>query len=678
MNITAYRASAAIFCCAGVTAATAVENPAWHCLEFGNGVFVGQGDRGVYSSTDGTTWALTLPDLRQTLRYLHGVFIATQESPAKLFTSLDGNTWTQRNVPVSYYDGVGCIDVGYGNGIYVATGVTECFTSTDAITWTRHAAAPLHWAGAVPLAYGGGKFVTAAGPGHIVVSSDGIAWKDVSVPTTKTFVGFTFGTAGWVALASEGLIITSGEIWRSSDGESWTKSDSPLPAFPNSGMFYSLPKFVAGRYYIPCYHGLLSSEDGDTFKICAEDKTELPANYTTVTAGGGIIFASGLANANSPRLPYLASADGVNWSTKPLDALSVVSQPQSQIINLGSSVVFTVTASRNGAGYQWLKDDIALVGKTDSTLFVSKAAIGDSGEYRARITFGNTATDSAPSDLRVRSDFNSAAAGRLVNLSVRSAVGAGSDTLIVGFVIAGGSQAMPVLLRGVGPGLAQFSVQQPVSDPAIELFVSGHSFAQNNDWTNSPDFIAAENQVGAFPLTVGSTDAGALLPLPSRLYSLQVNDRSGEAGVALAELYDATKIGARTADSARLINVSARTHVGTGDDILIAGFSIVGDTPRTVLVRGVGPGLAAFGVDGILVDPNLTIYSDNTVVASNDDWGGSAQLSQVAESVGAFGLAPQSKDAALLVTLQPGSYSVAVRGGATTTGVGLVEVYEVQ
>lgn len=134
--------------------------------------------------------------------------------------------------------------------------------------------------------------------------------------------------------------------------------------------------------------------------------------------------------------------------------------------------------------------------------------------------------------------------------------------------------------------------------------------------------------------------------------------------------------------AAKFVNVSSRAQVGTGDGVLIAGFVVTGTTPRTVLVRAVGPTLGTYGVSGVLADPQLDVTQlvsgVNVVIVSSDDWGGVAQISAAAVAVGAFPFSSTtSKDAAVLVTLQPGVYSAKVSGVGGTTGNALVEVYEV-
>lgn len=97
-------------------------------------------------------------------------------------------------------------------------------------------------------------------------------------------------------------------------------------------------------------------------------------------------------------------------------------------------------------------------------------------------------------------------------------------------------------------------------------------------------------------------------------------------------------------------------------------------------MRGIGPGLQQFGGPGALADPELRIYRDTQLVAENNDWSAAtnaATLATTAQAVGAFALPSGSRDAVLLVTLQPGAYTAQVSGLNGTSGVGLVEVYEV-
>ncbi|HZZ59187.1 MAG TPA: hypothetical protein VFE31_15255, partial [Opitutaceae bacterium] len=183
------------------------------------------------------------------------------------------------------------------------------------------------------------------------------------------------------------------------------------------------------------------------------------------------------------------------------------------------------------------------------------------------------------------------------------------------------------------------------------------------------------SQVGAFALTRGSADAALLENLAPGQYSIHVEGADGETGVALAELYDADQ-GTVTS---RLINISASATVGTGANVLIAGFVISGTTSETVLLRGVGPTLASLGVSNVLQQPVLTLFDKNSnPLTSNTGWANSSLIAAASSAVYAFALEPNSADSALLVTLAPGLYSIGVSGANSTSGEALVEVYEVR
>ena len=151
---------------------------------------------------------------------------------------------------------------------------------------------------------------------------------------------------------------------------------------------------------------------------------------------------------------------------------------------------------------------------------------------------------------------------------------------------------------------------------------------------------------------------------------------NGATGTVIAELYDATASGTFGPTTARLINVSVLKQISAGTT-LTAGFVIGGTTARTVLVRAIGPTLVGFGVASPMADPKLDLFSGQTVIASNDNWGGDAQLTAVGTAVGAFEIVNlASKDAVLVVTLAPGNYTAQV-SGIGGGGTALVEVYEV-
>ena len=190
--------------------------------------------------------------------------------------------------------------------------------------------------------------------------------------------------------------------------------------------------------------------------------------------------------------------------------------------------------------------------------------------------------------------------------------------------------------------------------------------------------------VGAFPWNSPTSHDSALFEnLPGGNYTAQIAGQSNDTGVALVEVYDATPTATYTPASPRLVNLSTRVQVGSGVNILIAGFVIGGSTSKTVLVRASGPALATFGVSGTLPDPALKLYRENadqtsTLLQTDSGWAGNAQIAATASRVGAFPWnRASSLDSAILVTLPPGAYTAQIAGASGDTGVALAEIYEV-
>ncbi len=269
---------------------------------------------------------------------------------------------------------------------------------------------------------------------------------------------------------------------------------------------------------------------------------------------------------------------------------------------------------------------------------------------------------------------------RILNFSARALSGPGDQALIMGFVVAGDNKH--VLVRGVGPSLATFGVVNVLADPLLTLFGATSALAANDNWqfdssggAQGAAIQAASAQVGAFALAVGSKDSALLFTLNHGAHTTGLVRPNGTTGVALTEIYDTD-----SGPDSRLINVSARMNVTAGEGALIAGLVIAGNAPKTVLIRGVGPALALFGVTGVLADPQVSVVSGATQLASNDNWAAGAttaeQLIAASAQVGAFALPAGSKDAALLITLQPGAYTVVLTGVGNTAGLALIEVYD--
>jgi hypothetical protein len=271
-------------------------------------------------------------------------------------------------------------------------------------------------------------------------------------------------------------------------------------------------------------------------------------------------------------------------------------------------------------------------------------------------------------------------ANRLTSISTRGFTGTGSQALIAGFVISG-SAPKQVLVRATGPALTAFGVTSVLANPKLQLYHGdGTLLTENDDWStaaNVGDVSQITANVWAFPLSIGSKDSALLLTLDPGSYTAIVSGSDGSTGISLVEVYETSS----ASDSPKLSDISTRGQVNIGNGVLIAGFAVTGNAPKKVLVRATGPALTAFGVSGALADPILTLFDSNSVqIAQNDNWGSngdSASVIAATNQVYAFPLSAGSKDAVLLVTLPPGAYTAQASGAGGTTGVALIEVYEV-
>ena len=264
--------------------------------------------------------------------------------------------------------------------------------------------------------------------------------------------------------------------------------------------------------------------------------------------------------------------------------------------------------------------------------------------------------------------------GRLLNLASRAQVAMG-ETLIAGFFVQGSSEKA-YLVRGVGPTLAAFGVTGFMPDPKLDLYSGPVLLRSNDNWADAEPGRTADtaDALGAFLLPTGSKDAAFVPALHPGSYTAHLQSVDGRSGVALVEVYDA--IGGDP--TGRLVNLSLRGRVGTGESVLIVGLAVGGTRPTRILVRAVGPGLAAFGVPEVLLKPSIEVYRGETLVRSNTGWttqGLAYDLTVAAESVMAFPLAPGSADCAMILVADPGLYTMQVSGLEGTTGEALVETY---
>jgi hypothetical protein len=356
--------------------------------------------------------------------------------------------------------------------------------------------------------------------------------------------------------------------------------------------------------------------------------------------------------------------------------------PKTQTAAAGGDVTLVVGATGGALPnrYQWRKDGVDIPGATDAELRLHEVQASDAGSYSvvAYNTYGNT--ESAAGVLTVDTS------ARLVNIATRARVGTGNDVLVAGFVIAG-NEPRSLLIRGVGEQLSDFNVTGVLRNPLLRVFdVNSKLVTSSDDWAAGSEtdgarnarvaaLAAAEHDVGAFPLREDTRDAALIATLPPGNYTAEVSGVVNTTGIGLVEIYELGR-----PSLTRLINMSCRSYVGTGDQILIPSLVVGGQRSRRLLIRASGPALDQFHVDGWLPDPRMKVMSGDTIAAENDNWGEqpeAATLAQLTTSVGGFPLAQGSKDAAIIVDLPPGPYTIQVDSADGTTGVALVEVYEI-
>ena len=389
---------------------------------------------------------------------------------------------------------------------------------------------------------------------------------------------------------------------------------------------------------------------------------------TSMSVGGTLTVRPG-DGTERPVVSALLLADPVRTAT-PASSPRIVAPPWGATISSGSPLHLQVTAEGGALGYQWLLEGRPLAGETRPAFSRARVSATDAGEYTVSVRNALGAVVSPPSRVVV----SSAAPGELVNLAVRAVAGAGDDTLIVGFAVRGGPEA--VLARAVGPALAGLGVSGALEDPRLDLLsATGVSLEGNDDWISTTTAPVAA-RVGAFPLPPGSADAAFVTRVAEGVHMVAATAaRGAPRGSLLVEVYDTSPGGGS------LGNLSARSRVAGGGGELIAGFVVRGETAATLLVRAVGPSLGNFGLAEALRSPRLTLMAGATPLASNAGWAtapNATEARRAAERAGAFPLSGAAADSVLLVTLPPGAYTAVIAPPEGATGVALVELYEVR
>jgi hypothetical protein len=378
---------------------------------------------------------------------------------------------------------------------------------------------------------------------------------------------------------------------------------------------------------------------------------------------------------------YAAASTDVNFGAPQKAAQTIAPSSTTGDVTAGSTLTLDAKSSSGlPVTYTVLSGPATVSGNT-------LTLTGTSGTVQVRASQPGNDAYAAANDVTLTFDIIPVPTSRLVNISSRLHVSAndGAGASIAGFVVTS-TTPKQFLIRGVGPSLANFGVANPVAAPQLKLYDDrGTVVATNAGWNDDPQIAAAAAKVGGFTYLAGSKDAALLVTLGAGTHTVQL--LSDGSGTGLIEVYD---VSAATTATKQLVNISTRGTVGSGDDVLIGGFVITGDQPKRVLIRGIGPKLADFGVSGALSDPIVSVYDANqTLIAKNDNWGApqplapgqqvgtATEIAAAGTAAGAFPLTSGSSDAVLLLTLPPGGYSAVVTGAHDASGAAMVEIYEV-
>jgi hypothetical protein len=258
-----------------------------------------------------------------------------------------------------------------------------------------------------------------------------------------------------------------------------------------------------------------------------------------------------------------------------------------------------------------------------------------------------------------------------LNISTRLRVETADNVLIGGFIITGNAPKN-VALRGIGPSLGGFGLNDTLADPTLELRAAdGLLLFQNDNWQDDPAQATQLTSLGLAPHN--PSESGLVVTLQPGSYTAVMAGKNGGTGVGLVEIYDTNQ-----PTTSQLANISTRGFVRTGDNVLIGGFILGGSTgSTTIAVRGLGPSLSETGLSNALADPTLELRDSNgALLVSNDNW---QDDPNAAVHLAAHGLAPRyNLESGIFISLPPGAFTAILAGKNSGVGIGVLEIYNLQ
>ena len=399
-----------------------------------------------------------------------------------------------------------------------------------------------------------------------------------------------------------------------------------------------------------------TSDHGDQFYLQAVTDASGAATYTygtVVRNSDGSLTYTSVGNADTGNIDSPVNTISIQIAVSKLNA----ALPKGHKAIANGTVVTGLRASASAASGDAQSDDTR--GGTQFVVHDSSQPFAEAAPLPTPLPAA--APGASPSPTPPRS--------MLGNISTRLQVLTGEKQGIAGIIVRGAASKR-VLIRGIGPSLPSNLATPTISDPVLNVFDSTQTnVASNDNWRSTQE---AEITATGIAPTKNAESAVIVNLAGNSSYTAVLSSKSGQGGLGLIEAYDLD-----AGVDADLGNISTRGEVGTGDNVLIGGFIVrrtdTAAPQQKIVVRALGPSLTALGVTDALQDPTLSLYDGNgTVIESNDNFAQSAEKAQIT----AEKLAPKNpREAAIQQVLAPGAYTAIVRGAAETTGVGLVEVY---
>ena len=257
---------------------------------------------------------------------------------------------------------------------------------------------------------------------------------------------------------------------------------------------------------------------------------------------------------------------------------------------------------------------------------------------------------------------------KALNIATRLRVETGDNVMIAGFILTGNA-SKAVVLRGMGPVLGNFGISDFLADPVLDLRGPGGPILANNNWKDTQ-----RAQIEGTPFEPGDDRESVIVAtLAPDNYSAILTGNNNTTGVGVIEVFDNDS----AADS-QLGNISTRGLVQGNNSVMIGGFILGGSTSNSrIAIRGIGPSLAQFGLNNVLTDPTLELHDGNgALLISNDNW--ESDTSSAGQlSANGLGLS-DSKESGLFTSLPAGQFTAILAGKNGGTGIGLIEIYNLQ